>query len=219
MAQSGGNANSCDVDEEEETLARQDCRREDAVVQDSCITLGTDFSGMDMPAFALSQLDLPYQIVFGSECNKDARKFLDANFGSSHVASDVCERVPPPQGVTCYVAGFPCQPFSGLGRREGVHDRDGRGLMVDHCVHYIRTSRPLSFVLENVRRLATHDGGKLLAWLLDVLSCDGAYNVRTEVVNTCHHGVPQSRSRLYIVGGFDQPASLGLCFSSAGCGC
>ena len=72
--------------------------------------------------------------------------------------------------------------------------------MVQHCIDYVDQARPLSFVLENVARLMTQDGGAFYQWLLAQLSCNGAYQVSSRVLNTRRHGLPQSRSRLYIVG-------------------
>jgi len=52
-----------------------------------------------------------------------------------------------------YVAGFPCQPFSTMGSRQGVRDKLGRGLLINHIIATLAAKRPRAFLLENVKGL------------------------------------------------------------------
>jgi site-specific DNA-cytosine methylase len=76
--------------------------------------------------------------------------------------------VPPHDLLT---AGFPCQPFSGAGRREGLGDP--RGTLFLEIVRLARALRPRALLLENVRGLAQHDGGRTLATVLAELEAAG----------------------------------------------
>ena len=58
------------------------------------------------------------------------------------------------------LAGFPCQPFSIAGRREGFGDKLGRGNMFYYIANILKIKQPVSFLLENVKNLMTHDKGR-----------------------------------------------------------
>ena len=64
--------------------------------------------------------------------------------------------------------GFPCQPFSSAGKKEGV--RDGRGTLFQLIVEVLKERRPLFFVLENVKRLLTMEDGQHFATILGSLA-------------------------------------------------
>jgi DNA (cytosine-5)-methyltransferase 1 len=98
------------------------------------------------------------------------------------------------------VAGFPCQAFSAIGLLRGFKDK--RGKVFYGCADYIDSKRPRAFILENVKRLLTHDDKKTFSHIMNCLRNigKGAYNVEYQILNTCEHGVPQSRARVYIVG-------------------
>ena len=44
--------------------------------------------------------------------------------------------------VDLYVAGFPCQPFSGAGLNEGAKDKRGREKIFPRVLEYIETKSP-----------------------------------------------------------------------------
>ena len=56
--------------------------------------------------------------------------------------------------VDLYVAGFPCQPFSDAGLKQGFRDVKGRGDIIFHLLDYIRLHLPKVFVLEKVSGFA-----------------------------------------------------------------
>ena len=59
--------------------------------------------------------------------------------------------------------------------------------------------RPKAFLLENVKNLVSHDKGRTLSTILDVLRSELGYTVTTKVINGKHF-VPQHRERIMIVG-------------------
>lgn len=88
-------------------------------------------------------------------------------------------RVPPHDLLT---AGFPCQPFSSAGKKQGT--RDPRGTLFEEIVKVLRSCGPRWFVLENVKRLLSMEKGDHFATIL----------------NATAFGLPQNRQRIVIVG-------------------
>ena len=67
--------------------------------------------------------------------------------------------------VGVIAVGFPCQPFSLLGRQEGSADRLGRGDLVSWTLKLVADTRPNIVLPENVAVFARTDGGDLVEWL------------------------------------------------------
>jgi DNA (cytosine-5)-methyltransferase 1 len=138
-----------------------------------------------------------YQCVYASDNNKHAAQVYEANFGHSSYG-DVTNIDPtqlPDFDILC--AGFPCQPFSRAGFLKGFEDTRGT-LFFDIC-RILEEKKPKAIFLENVRNLATHDGGRTLEVIIRSLE-DLGYSVSTRVMNALDFGVPQSRERILIVG-------------------
>jgi DNA (cytosine-5)-methyltransferase 1 len=95
------------------------------------------------------------------------------------------------------VGGFPCQAFSIAGKRAGFNDT--RGTLFFDIARILAEKRPRHLVLENVKGLLSHDGGKTFQTILGVLS-DLGYRVEWQVLNSKDFGVPQNRERIYFVG-------------------
>ncbi|MBQ9246462.1 DNA (cytosine-5-)-methyltransferase [bacterium] len=94
-------------------------------------------------------------------------------------------------------AGFPCQSFSIAGKRLGFEDT--RGSMFFEIIRILKDKRPRYFILENVKGLLNHDGGKTFQTILKLLS-DIGYQTQWQLLNSKFFGVPQNRERVYIVG-------------------
>ncbi len=95
------------------------------------------------------------------------------------------------------IAGFPCQTFSVIGRQAGFSD--DRGQIIFHLARIITDKQPVCFVLENVKGLVTHDGGKTIKIMRKLLD-DCGYTTSYRVLTSLNHGVPQMRQRVYFVG-------------------
>lgn len=138
------------------------------------------------------------QCIFSSEWNKYARKTYTINFGEEphgDITKISTEVIPD---FDILLAGFPCQPFSSIGKRLGfLHETQGT-LFYD-VARIIKDKRPKAFMLENVQGLITHDKGRTLQTIMEVLNNLG-YSVQYKVLNSANFGVPQMRKRIYIVG-------------------
>ena len=95
------------------------------------------------------------------------------------------------------VGGFPCQAFSVAGKRRGFDDT--RGTLFFELARILKDKRPRHFIFENVKGLLSHDGGKTLQTIFEVLT-DLGYEFQWQVLNSKNFGVPQNRERIYIVG-------------------
>lgn len=133
-----------------------------------------------------------------SEIDKYAASVYQHNFKGAKNYGDITKLNPadiPP--IDALVGGFPCQAFSVAGKRLGFDDT--RGTLFFDVARLLKAKRPRHLVLENVKGLLSHDGGKTFTTILGVLA-DLGYFVEWQVLNSKDFGVPQNRERIYIVG-------------------
>ena len=95
------------------------------------------------------------------------------------------------------IAGFPCQTFSVIGRKEGFDDT--RGQLIFHIARILQETQPKCFLLENVKGLVTHNKGATINIILNELNRVG-YDVTYKVLTSLDYGVPQMRQRVYFIG-------------------
>lgn len=136
--------------------------------------------------------------VFASEIDEAARKTYEANF-HDYPAGDIrninSDELPE---FDILLAGFPCQAFSIIGRREGFDDTV-RGTLFFEILRILRDRRPRAFMLENVKNLTAHDNGRTYSIIMNALENLG-YCVYSRVMNALDYGLPQKRERIIIVG-------------------
>lgn len=137
------------------------------------------------------------ETVFSSEWDPHAQKMYEANFGVKPFGdiNDIAPDEVPDHDIL--LAGFPCQPFSIAGKQLGFEDT--RGTLFFNIESILEAKQPRAFLLENVRRLTTHDNGRTFQVILSHLHALG-YHCHYKVLNSLHYGVPQKRERIYIVG-------------------
>ncbi len=144
--------------------------------------------------------------VFASDIDKNAREAYRCNYGVLPVGDIQKERAEdiPPHDLLC--AGFPCQPFSIIGKRMGFDDM--RGTLFFDIVRILQAKRPRTAILENVRQLVTHNGGATLSRIIDALGQIG-YHAEYRVLNALDFGLPQKRERV-IITAFRSQVALGF---------
>lgn len=102
----------------------------------------------------------------------------------------------PSFDVLC--AGFPCQPFSKAGQRNGFDDNRGN-IFFDIC-NILDHHKPKYILLENVRNLSSHDDGNTWTTIKSKLDDLGYHTYDKPVIlNALYFGVPQSRERVVIM--------------------
>lgn len=94
-------------------------------------------------------------------------------------------------------AGFPCQPFSSMGKRKGF--KDSRGTLFFDIETIIRVKKPNYIILENVRGLLTIQKGKVMEYIIHSLKREG-YEVAYWLLNGSDYGIAQTRRRVFIIG-------------------
>jgi len=95
------------------------------------------------------------------------------------------------------LAGFPCQTFSVIGRKDGFSD--DRGQIIFHLARILEETQPPCFLFENVKGLVTHDKGNTIKVIIQELNRVG-YDVTYRVLTSLDYGVPQMRQRVYFIG-------------------
>lgn len=152
------------------------------------------------------------ECVFSSEWDKYAQHTYKANFGE-RPEGDITKIDPmsiPNHDIL--LGGFPCQAFSICGDRKGFSDT--RGTLFFNIEEILKTKKPYAFMLENVKNLKSHDGGRTFKTIVSRLEEIG-YFVHHTVLNSLDFGVPQKRERTIIVGfreniAFCFPKPLGI---------
>lgn len=154
------------------------------------------------------------ECVMTSEIKPYAVKTLKHNFKHDFLAGDIFEiRNEFIPDFDFLLGGFPCQPFSSGGKRQGFLDT--RGTLFFEIERILRDKKPYGFILENVEGLVKHDLenkndeiGRTLSTILHTLENDLGYNVSWRVFDSIEFGLPQSRKRIFIVGTKDQKVEL-----------
>lgn len=160
------------------------------------------------------------ECIFTAEWDRFSRQTYSANFpdeSPEHIfAEDIRPYAADPKRVPKHdvlLAGFPCQPFSiagvskknALGRPHGFLC-DTQGTLFYDLAKIIEHRQPSAFLLENVKNLESHDGGRTFATIMNVLENELGYQVQYRVVSS-HPWVPQRRERIFIVG-FREPTEF-----------
>jgi len=100
--------------------------------------------------------------------------------------------------VDLLTGGVPCQSFSMAGNRKGLNDP--RGQLILSFAKMVKRLKPKMFMIENVKGLKSHNSGKTLESVLELLKSTGKYVISYKVLNSVNYGVPQKRERIFIVG-------------------
>lgn len=155
------------------------------------------FAGLGGFHLALQQLGC--KCVFASEIKDDLRKLYALNFPETPIYGDITKINPediPPHDIVC--AGFPCQPFSQAGKREGFNDTKQRGTLFDYICAIVAEHRPKYLLLENVQNLKNHDNGNTWKVIQEKLAALN-YDVKADILSPHQFGLPQHRKRIFIV--------------------
>lgn len=148
---------------------------------------------------AFEKLGIKGECVFSSDIDQFAAKSYEANFGERPVGDITKVREADIPDFELLFAGFPCQAFSICGLQRGFADNT-KGTLFFDIARILKEKRPKAFVLENVKNLVSHDGGRTLATILHVLREELGYCVDCRVLNALDFGLPQKRERIIILG-------------------
>lgn len=146
--------------------------------------LGFEYAGVDC--------------IWANDFDKYACQTYRANVGTNIVEGDIrlVKDAIPDHDIL--VGGFPCQPFSSLGKLQGFEDKQDRGTLFFEILDIVKKHDTKVIVLENVKNLINHDSGETFKRIQKELD-DAGYYVNSKVLNSQDFGVPQRRNRVFIV--------------------
>jgi DNA (cytosine-5)-methyltransferase 1 len=155
------------------------------------------FAGIGGFRLAADSLDI--RTVWANDLDAKACAVYSDRFGKGVIEKKDIRLVPsddvPDHDIL--TGGFPCQPFSNAGKKQGIEDP--RGTLFQSIVDILRAKQPEFFVLENVKRLLEMEKGRHFATILHSLS-QVNYRVEWRLLNAQHFGLAQNRQRVFIVG-------------------
>lgn len=157
-------------------------------------------SGIGGFRVAINNISSPqniFECVLSADIKQDAIDTYNKNFGEDNKKVDINDLKPdeiPSFDLLC--AGFPCQPFSSAGQKQGFSDKRGGIIfkIIDICKHH----KPKHIILENVYNLMTLENGKCIQKIKQLFEELG-YFVNFKKYNSNEFGCPQSRERVYIM--------------------
>lgn len=175
--------------------------------------VGSDFSGVGAFDQALKRLGVNYKTAFACDMDKYARDTFIHNYGEpEYYPTNVYDREIPSDSLDIYMTSPPCQAFSLAGKRLGKDDK--RGILFFNSHEFIQVNKPRFFIFENVKGLLSDDGGNTFQEWINMLGgksvnglpilfpCEDSvpYHLYWKVLNAKHHGVPQNRERVFLIG-------------------
>lgn len=170
-------------------------------------TVASFFAGIG--GFDLGFERAGFEAVWQCEVKPFCLEILEQHWPAVPKATDIREVIPDdiPE-ATVWTGGFPCQDVSlaRMGPRSGLNGAQS-GLFFEFA-RLVGECRPPFVLIENVGGLLSSHGGRDFAIVVQTLAELG-YGVAWRVLNSRYFGVPQSRSRVFIVGSLGGPASAG----------
>lgn len=151
--------------------------------------------------FHLAAQSFGMKCVFASDIDEEARVAYEYNFGivpAGDIRLISANKIPDHD---LFCAGFPCQPFSIIGKRQGFDDI--RGTLFFEIIRILEEKRPRAVLLENVKQLTTIDNGRTIKRIVESLEKLN-YNVSWKVLNALDFGLPQKRERVLIAATQDE---------------
>lgn len=151
--------------------------------------------------FRLAMQALGGKCVFSSEWDEAAKQTYFENYGEVPFGDitkpETKTLIPQKFDVLC--AGFPCQPFSYSGQKLGFKDKTKGTLFFDVC-EILKEKQPQAFFLENVKGIVSHENGKTIETIRNILTDELGYDIHESVLCSLDFGLPQKRERWYCVG-------------------
>lgn len=183
----------------------------------TAISLFTGAGGLDLGIEAAG-IQTRVAVEFDSDAvatlseNRDW-EIIPENIHSSAASSEsILERAGLKSGdPDLLIGGPPCQPFSKSGYwHSGDSKRldDPRAQTLDEYLRVLRDTLPQVFLLENVPGMAFSEKAEGLQFLREKIALINAeagtnYSFNVEQLNAAEYGVPQLRSRVFVVGDRD----------------
>ena len=113
---------------------------------------------------------------------------------------------PVEEAFDILVGGPPCQAYARVGRAKlrevadhpAAFKMDPRGKLYLHYLQYVRATKPIALLIENVPDVLNYGGHNVMGEIAESLS-DLGYDARYSLINAAFHGVPQMRDRVFLI--------------------
>lgn len=141
-----------------------------------------------------------FKCVLANDMIKQSKMIYDLNMKDDVFVlddlNDIKMKYIPKHDILC--GGFPCQPFSIAGKKEGFDDK--RSNVFWKIIKILEKRKPKVIILENVKNLTSHDKGKTFETIKENLEKIG-YKIKYDILDTSKiTKVPHHRERIYIIG-------------------
>ena len=138
-------------------------------------------------------------VVWANEQDSYACKTYRHNFGNDYLIEGDIRSINPSSipDIDVLTAGFPCQPFSVMGKQKGFGDP--RGTMYFEILRIVDSKKPKVVFLENVKNLVNHDKGHTFATICHTLTERGYFIKHYVIGPDTHANTPQYRNRIFII--------------------
>lgn len=167
----------------------------DSKPREKCLRVASLFAGIG--GFDLGFEQAGFELVWANDFDKYAVETYKKNVSEKIVLGDIREAKKSIPDFDILIGGFPCQPFSSLGKQKGFED-ENRGNLFFEIIDIINKHSPIAVVLENVKNIITHDHKRTFERILKELD-DAGYRNYWKILNSCDYGIPQRRNRLFLV--------------------
>lgn len=169
------------------------------------MTHGSLFSGIG--GFDLAAEWMGWENIFHCEWNPFGQKVLKHHFPNSISYNDITKTdFSIHRGkIDILTGGFPCQPYSTAGKRQGKADE--RHLFPE-MLRCIKEIKPRWIIGENVRGLVSWNGGLVFNEVYDDLEREG-YEVQSFLIPAASVNAPHQRYRIWFIAYNDaNPSSI-----------
>jgi DNA (cytosine-5)-methyltransferase 1 len=150
---------------------------------------------------AANALSRDLECILACDRNKQAKDAYLVNFPKleTKFSNDIREiNSEEVENYDILCAGFPCQSFSLIGKKDGLHSKEQGALFYD-LNNFLKTTRPKAFLFENVRSLKSHDKGRTFETIESFIKKSG-YSLFYKIIKATDFGLPQNRVRIFLVG-------------------
>lgn len=157
------------------------------------------FAGYGGASFGLQKASIPHKVIGYSDIEQEAIELYEYNFPNIKNYGDITkidEKSLP--DFDLFTGGFPCQPFSTVGKMLG--ELDPRGTLFNDIIRICEYKKPKYILLENVKGLLGKKHRPTFDKIMSELNRIGYNNVQYAILNSKDYGIPQNRERLWIFG-------------------
>ena len=148
-----------------------------------------------LESFQKKNTNLRFICVLSADIKDVAIRTYNLNFNENNKKTNILDIIEI-DNFDLLCAGFPCQPFSSAGNKQGFDD--DRGGIIFKIIDICKKYKPKYVILENVSNLIILENGKPLKKICEEFN-NIDYFVSYKKLNATNFGVPQNRERVFIV--------------------